>query len=464
MLVHYPGHYCWQHTSQAPKEPAKPRPKKGTEQYFSSTSSYKPATAPTPPIPVHPVRVTPTHAPTLETTLKAEEETEQRDTVVHTALISCQQTDIHPPVPEIYYSDSSSSDTDEEGGGVGDLGEDSGFWEESPENDNVSSDPTTCTVGTLPGDDEDEESQAGYDQVSSVGDLPDMLPQDLLQADEPVVLLNAPELEVPTHFPERPVDNTPLQLNTWTVVELHDEPKHTYSITEKPKKSKGIRSCGLGWVVNALLSPFKSARKDKILMKGKEITTTNSAGLHDIGFSTATQKLLASLTQETSEYIYLAASLPNATGHLRIKLGHTNGPLEPSTDQQACELTTIWRLPVANAARVERLALMAVKSEFDGGQSRIPFILAIESYVNGVQCPCTKTHQDIFVTTSAEYDWLKDLVIRLDKLDRAERRRDSWARELKVSVNVEPRPAPVVEGRVRRESAATMREHGAIAA
>lgn len=86
MLVHYPGHYCWQHTSQAPKEPAKPRPKKGTEQYFSSTSSYKPATAPTPPIPVHPVRVTPTHAPTLETTLKAEEETEQRDTVVHTAI------------------------------------------------------------------------------------------------------------------------------------------------------------------------------------------------------------------------------------------------------------------------------------------------------------------------------------------------------------------------------------------
>lgn len=80
---------------------------------------------------------------------------------------------------------------------------------------------------TLPGDDEDGESQAGYDQVSSVGDLPDMLPQDLLQADESAVLLNAPELEVPTHFPERPVDNTPLQLNTWTVVDLHDEPKHT---------------------------------------------------------------------------------------------------------------------------------------------------------------------------------------------------------------------------------------------
>ncbi|KAF8424812.1 hypothetical protein EV426DRAFT_716476 [Tirmania nivea] len=462
MLVHYPGHYCWQHTSQAPKEPAKPWSKKRTEEYLSSTSSYKPVSVPIPPIPLHPVRDSTPHTPTLETTLQVEEEPEQ-DTDVHTALISCQQADIHPSVPEIpvedlSYSDSSESDIDEDDSRVGDLAEDSGFWEESPESANVSSDPTTCTVAALLGN-EEEQSQ-GHDQLSSVGDLPDMLPQDL-QANEPILLVDAPELEVPTHLPEKPTDNTSLQLTTWTVVGLNDEPEPTESVPEKPKKSKGSRSCSFGRIVNVLLSPFRSARSnEKLLTNEKKITSPVGEGLHSIGFSTETQHLLASLAQEALEYIYLATSLPNASGQLRIKLGRTNDPLEPSTDQ-ACELTTVWKLPVANAARVEKLAHMAVKSEFDGGRSTIPFILSIESYGSGVQCPCTKTHQNILLTKSVGCDWLKGLVIGLDKKDRAERRRNSSGHELKVSLQVE---RPMVRNRALPESAIAVREEGAIAA
>ncbi|RPB25803.1 hypothetical protein L211DRAFT_866774 [Terfezia boudieri ATCC MYA-4762] len=588
MLVHYPGHYCWQHTGQAPKEPAKPRRKRTSEEYLSNTSSYKPVTASIPPIPVRPVEAITSRATMLAITLQAEEEPEQRSPVVHTILISCQQDDIHRTVPEIHLveldtSDSTESDTGEEdGSSVGDLAEDlaedSGFWEEIPDNNNMPTDPTTCTVVTTPdgedelptgedelptgedelptgedelptgedelpagedelpagedelpagedelpagevelpagdiemptsenelptgkdelptgedelpaGEDElpagdvelptsedevpnsedelptgENEQNQGHDQMPSVDDLLDLLPQGLpVQADEPVVLLDAPELEVPTYLPEKPADNTSLQLTTWTVVELYDEPKPTDSPTEKPKRSKGSRSCGFGWIVNALMNPFKSARRNEKLRTNREqIVNPTDEGLElqTIGFSTVTQKLLASLAQEASEYIYLATSLPNASGQLRIKLGRT----EPSTDHQACELSMIWQLPVANAARVEKLALVAVKSEFDSGQSTIPFILAIESYGSGVQCPCTKTHEGILLTKSMECDWLKNLVIGLDKMDRAEGRRNSSAHELEVSLNIEPQSA--MRDRVLLESATAMREHGAIA-
>ncbi|KAF8432076.1 hypothetical protein BGX38DRAFT_1227022 [Terfezia claveryi] len=541
MLVHYPGHYCWQHTGQAPKEPAKPRRKRTSEEYLSNTSSYKPVTAPIPP-----VRAITSSATMLAITLQAEEELEQRSPVVYTTLVSCQQDDIHRTVPEIRVeeldsSDSSESD-EEDGSSVGDLAEDSGFWEESPDND-MPTDLTTCTVATAPngedelsegedelsngedelpagedelpaseyelptGDDElptgedelpagedevptgedelptgedelptgedelptgedelptgEDEQNQGHDQMPSVVDLLDLLPHSLpVQADEPILLLDGPELEVPTHLPEKSADNTSLQLTTWTVVELYDEPKPTDSPTGKPKKSKGSRSCNFGWIVNALMSPFKSARhNEKLHINREKIVNPVDEGLElqTIGFSTATRKLLASLAQEASEYIYLATSLPNVSGQLRIKLGRT----EPSTDHQACELSMIWQLPVANAARVEKLALVAVKSEFESGQSTIPFILAIESCGSGVQCPCAKTHEGIFLTKSVECDWLKNLVIGLDKMDRAEGRRNSSAHELEVSLNVEPQW--VVRDQVPLESAAARREHGAIA-
>ena len=105
---------------------------------------------------------------------------------------------------------------------------------------------------------------------------------------------------------------------------------------------------------------------------------------------------------------------------------------------------------------------MSVKSEFDSGQSTIPFILAIENYGNGVQCPCGETHHDVFLTKGVGCGWLKNLVIGLDKMDKAEKRRDLSGHELEVSLNVESQP--VVRGRALPESAETMREHGAIAA
>jgi len=105
---------------------------------------------------------------------------------------------------------------------------------------------------------------------------------------------------------------------------------------------------------------------------------------------------------------------------------------------------------------------MAVKSEFDGA-STIPFVLAIESCGDDVQCPCAKTHQNIFLTKHVECGWLKNLVIGLDKMDRAERRRSLPGHELEVSLNVEP-VQPVARDQALPESAATVREHGAIAA
>ena len=356
-------------------------------------------------------------------------------------------------------------------------------------------------------DGEDDKSQ-GHDQMPPrpIGDLLEMLPPDHdlpVQSDNHVamLLLDDPELDVPTHLPEGPTDSNPLQLTTWTVVESYDEPKTVELLTEKPKKLKESRSCGFGWIVDALLSPFRPARvpnvavsrsNEKPIANEEEITNPTGklrkllitsictclfhsafplanpevispdGSLHTIGFSTATQQLLASLAQEDAEYIYLATSLPNASGQLRVKLGRASGRLEPGKDNQACELASIWQLPVANASRVEKLALVAVKSEFDSGQSKIPFILAIEGYGSNVQCPCSKTHQDIFLIKNVECDWLKNLVIGLDKVDKAERQRDLSAHELGVSLNLKSQP--VVRDRVLPESATEMREDGAIAA
>lgn len=129
---------------------------------------------------------------------------------------------------------------------------------------------------------EDEENQ-GHDQMPSVSDLPDLPPRDP-QADEPFLLLDAPELEVPTHLPEKPADNTPLQLTTWTVVELYDEPKPADSVTEKPKKSKGSRSCNFGWIVNRLMNPFKPARSNEMVPTNSE-RITSPAGKYGNAFS-----------------------------------------------------------------------------------------------------------------------------------------------------------------------------------
>lgn len=151
--------------------------------------------------------------------------------------------------------------------------------------------------------------------------------------------------------------------------------------------------------------------------------------IRGMGLSPKTQKaLLAYLnkTKEIKEELYVACSPKNALGERRIKIGRTADPDRRGRDYANCGMEIVWSMRMEHTNRLEKLVLMAIKSDFKelGRQSGNPFIQDIRLLGRKVVCPCGKSHNDMFLTTAnwddTHMDELKNSIFEFSRLDRLE--------------------------------------------
>lgn len=148
-----------------------------------------------------------------------------------------------------------------------------------------------------------------------------------------------------------------------------------------------------------------------------------------MGFSPKTQReLLAYLekSREIKEHLYISCSPKNSRGERRIKIGRTADPHRRRRDYARCDMEIVWSMQMEHTNRLERLVLIGIKSDFQGlsGRSGVPCIQEIQALGRKVVCPCGKSHNDMFLTTShwddTHMDGLKDLIFELSRLEKIE--------------------------------------------
>jgi len=129
-------------------------------------------------------------------------------------------------------------------------------------------------------------------------------------------------------------------------------------------------------------------------------------------------------TREIKEEIYIACSPKNALGERRIKIGRTAYPDSRGRDYANCGMEIVWSMRMEHTNRLETLVLMGIKLDFKelGCQSGNLFVKEIQVLGRKVGCPCGKTHNDMFLTTSSwddtHMDELKNSVFEFSRLDR----------------------------------------------
>lgn len=151
--------------------------------------------------------------------------------------------------------------------------------------------------------------------------------------------------------------------------------------------------------------------------------------IRGMGLSSKTRReLLAYLdrTKVVKEALYIACSPQNSQGERRIKIGRTADPDRRRRDYEKCDMKIVWSMRMEHTIRLEKLILLAIKSDFKelGRQSGSTFIQEIQALGRKVVCKCGKSHNDMILTTGrwddTHLDALKSLVLEFGILDRIE--------------------------------------------
>lgn len=191
-----------------------------------------------------------------------------------------------------------------------------------------------------------------------------------------------------------------------------------------PRRARTWRS----WVPRPLRpSGSWTPRGSNVTIQSNQLQPENI--IRGMGLSPKTQRTLIAYlnkTREVKEELYIACSPQNPQGERRIKIGRTADPNRRMCDYEKCGMEIVWSMQLEHTNRLEKLILMAVKLDFQelGRQSENSFIQEIRVLGREVECPCEKSHNDMFHTTSnwddTHLDELKNLIFEFSKLDRLE--------------------------------------------